>query len=67
MGFGGAILVYVLSKVIMDAGYRQTATFEEGQNLLLSVAFWGFIAFSLIGLGLWLIIHNRLEIKASMS
>jgi hypothetical protein len=59
MGFGGAILVYVLSSVILDAGYQQTATIYEMQTLQVLASLGGLVAFLLIGLGLWLIIKDR--------
>ncbi len=60
MGLGGAILVYSLSRVIMDAGYKSSIYFAEGQNLLWTSSLGGFIALVLIGAGLWLIVHDKL-------
>jgi hypothetical protein len=60
---GGSIFVYILCKIITNAGYQQSATFDEIQNLILAGAFGGFVAFLLIGLGLWLIIHDRPKTK----
>jgi len=58
LGLGGAIFVYILSRVIMNAGYQQSVTIYELQQLLFESAMGGFIALLLLGLGLWLIIKD---------
>jgi len=60
LGLGGAVFVYILSRVIMNAGYQQSVTIYELQQLLFDSAMGGFIALLLLGLGLWLIVKDAM-------
>jgi hypothetical protein len=57
-GIGGYILVYVLSTLLANAGYKNLTSNFQIEGLENISALLGLIAFLLIGLGLWLIIQD---------
>jgi hypothetical protein len=57
-GIGGYILVYVLSTLIANAGYKNSMTNFQIEGLENISALLGLIAFLLVGVGLWLIVQD---------
>ncbi len=55
---GGAFLIYVLSSIIINAGYQQSQTIYELDSLKNLSILGGFIAFLLIAAGIWIIIQD---------